>query len=173
MIFESLNNLPRYILCDDKFWLWLYLEKFYLITKNMMTIKGVSTIKDHWMNGQGVRRGNFFGVLSRCYYRVLLSVDDKSEDKYHLTRWVIENPERIRNFTWRTFSSQTHLLRGCLKGQMKAVCELQQENNAVYPEIAKYVSVLGSVKLLDVILEEFIEEKVYLKTKELLTLLLE
>ncbi len=167
-IYKSLNILPRYILCDNKFWLWLYLEKFYSITKNMMKIKSVSTIQDHWMDIQGVRRGNFFGVLSRCYFRVMLSVDESKTDKYELTRWIIENPERIRNFTWRSFSSQQHLLRGCLRGQMKAVKELNKESNSIYPEIAKYVSIIGSVKLLDAISEDYIEEKVYRKAKELL-----
>lgn len=168
IIFENLKTLPRYILCDDKFWLWLYLEKFYSITKNMMRINGVSTVKDHWMNSQGVRRGNFFGVLSRCYYRVLLSIDEKSDDKYCLTKWVIENPERLRNLTWRTFSSQVHLVRGCLKGQKKAVDELGYEVNSIYPEVAKYVSILGSVHLLDVLSEEYIQDKVYNKVVELL-----
>lgn len=167
-IYENLNGLPRYILCDNKFWLWLYLEKFYSITKNMMTIKGVPTIRDHWMDIQGVRRGNFFGVLSRCYFRVMLSIDESKVNKYELTRWIIENPERIRNFTWRSFSSQQHLLRGCLRGQMRAVNELNKEINSIYPEIAKYVSIIGSVKLLDAISENYIEEKVYCKTKELL-----
>lgn len=63
-LFESLNALPRYILCDERFWLWLELGKFYYVTKRMMKINSVSTIKDHWMFGQGVRRGLFFGVLS-------------------------------------------------------------------------------------------------------------
>lgn len=168
VIYESLKSLPRYVLCDDKFWLWLYLEKFYSIVKNMMKINGVSTVKDHWMNTQGVRRGNFFGVLSRCYYRVLLSVDEKNDNKYELSKWVIENPERLRNLTWRTFSSQTHLVRGCLKGQKRAVDELGYEVNSVYPEVAKFISILGSVHLLDVLTEDYIEEKVYLKTLELL-----
>lgn len=79
-----------------------------------MSIRGVSTIKDHWMFGQGVRRGLMFGVLSRCFYRVALTVDNSRQDKYGLTRWVIEQPERFRNLTWRSFSSEAHLVRGII-----------------------------------------------------------
>ena len=166
LLYERLKDLPRYILTNEKFWLWMYFDKFYSKVRTMMTIKGVSTIKDHWTFSQGVRRGLMFGVLSRCFFRVQLTCDD-TEDKYELTRWILENPERFRNLTWRTFSSEVHLTRGCIKGEKRAVEELG-ENNSVYPEIAKYISEIGGVKLLDVISEQDIEQTVYEKMCELL-----
>ena len=42
------------------------------------------------------------------------------------------------------------------------------EKNDIYPKIGKYVSVIGSVRLLDVITEEDISDMIYEKTKELL-----
>lgn len=62
-IYENLKNLPRYILCDQRFWLWLHLDKFYEIVRNMMKISGISTFKDYWLHTQGTRRGLMFGVL--------------------------------------------------------------------------------------------------------------
>lgn len=50
IIYEKLNKLPRYIICDERFWLWLYFDKFYLVVKNLMKIRGDSTIRDHWMH---------------------------------------------------------------------------------------------------------------------------
>lgn len=168
-IYENLKNLPRYILTDERFWLWLHFEKFYKEVKAMMPINGKSTVTDHWMHKQGVRRGLMFGVLSRCFYRVSLSIDEESLDKYHLTKWVIENPERFRNLTWRAFSSEEHLVRGILKGEKMAVEEKpENEKNDIYPEIAKYVSIIGSVRLLDAISENDIANMIYEKTKELL-----
>ena len=113
-IYESLKSLPRYVLTDERFWLWLHLEKFYKEVKSMMTVNGKSTILDHWMHKQGTRRGLMFGVLSRCYFRVALTVDESLPNKYELTNWVIENPERFRNLTWRSFSSEEHLVRGII-----------------------------------------------------------
>ena len=55
-IYNTLKSLPRYLLCDERFWLWLHFEKFYKEVKMMMKVKGVSTIKDHRMHGQGKRR---------------------------------------------------------------------------------------------------------------------
>lgn len=166
-IYESLNTLPRYILCDERFWLWLHLDKFYKTVRTMMKIRGKSTFTDHWLQSGGTRRGLMFGVLSRCYFRVALTVDENSKDKYELTKWVIDNPERFRNLTWRSFSSEEHLVRGVLKGEKKAIDENpKKEANNLYPEIAKYVSIIGSVRLLDCISEEDIEKMIYDKMIE-------
>ncbi|WP_373437867.1 DUF6339 family protein, partial [Metamycoplasma equirhinis] len=97
-------------MCDQRFWLWLHMDKFYKIVRNMMKIRGKSTFTDHWLQSGGTRRGLMFGVLSRCYFRVALTVDECKDDKYELTKWVIENPERYRNLTWRSFSSEEHLV---------------------------------------------------------------
>lgn len=166
-IYENLSKLPRYILTDQCFWLWLHFEKFYSIVKNMMRINNKSTIHDHWMHGQGVRRGLMFGVLSRCYFRVALSIDTSNQDPYYLTKWVIENPLRFRELTWRTYSSEEHIVRGILKGEKKAVEELKKEEN-VYADLAKSISLIGSVRLLDSISEEDIEQMAYEKMLNLL-----
>ena len=168
-IYEHLKSLPRYILSDERFWLWLHFDKFYEVVRTMMKINGKSTIENMWMHTQGTRRGLMFGVLSRCFFRVALSIDVTKEDKYELTKWVIDNPLRFREFSWRSFSSEEHLVRGALKGEKRAVDENPTlEKNDIYPKIGKYVSVIGSVRLLDVITEEDISDMIYEKTKELL-----
>lgn len=168
-LYEHLKSLPRYILSDERFWLWLHFDKFYEVVRTMMKVNGKSTIENMWMHTQGTRRGLMFGVLSRCFFRVALSIDETKENKYELTRWVIDNPERFRNLTWRSFSSEEHLVRGALKGEKRAVDENPQlERNDIYPQIGKFVSVIGSVRLLDVISEEDISNMIYDKTKELL-----
>lgn len=169
-IYEALNNLPRYILCDERFWLWLELDKFYPIVKRMMKIGNVSTIKDHWIFGAGgKRRGIFFGILSRCYFRVDLTVDDTLEDKYELTRWVVNSPERFRNLTWRSFSNEKHLVLGIIKGEKRAVEYCGKEDTGVYTELTKYISAeIGSANILDAISEKDIEEITFNKMVELL-----
>ena len=169
-IYESLKSVPNFILCDDRFWLWLHLDKFYTIVRKMMKINGVSTIRDHWLHTGSTRSGLFFGVLSRCYFRVALTVDNSLQDKYELTKWIIDNPLRFREFTWRNFSSEKHLIRGCIKGEKKAIEEVKgaKESGDLFAKIAKHVSNIGSVRLLDAISEQDIEQMIYNKTKELL-----
>lgn len=167
-LYEHLNQLPRHILTDVRFWLWLHLDKFYLVTKNLMKINSSTTIKNMWLHTTGVRRGLMFGVLSRCYFRIALTVDESKPDKYELSKWVVENPLRFRNLTWRSFSSEEHLVRGALRGEKRFYDENpNDENNDLYVEIAKYISYLGSVRLLDAISEEDLAEMVYNQLKKL------
>ena len=41
-------------------------------------IKSSSTFGDHYLFKKGKRRGNFFGVMSRSFFRVYLTVDESS-----------------------------------------------------------------------------------------------
>ncbi|WP_406617291.1 DUF6339 family protein [Mycoplasmopsis adleri] len=168
-LYEHLNKLPKYILSDIRFWLWLTLDKFYSVAKEMIPINDETTILNMWMGERGKRRGLMFNVLARCYYRVALSVNNSSSNPYELSKWVIENPLRYRNLTWRSFSSNEHLVRGILKGEKRAVeANNNIENNDIYPEIAKYVSKIGSVRLLDAFSEEDISNMVYDEALKLL-----
>lgn len=173
-LYEHLKHLPKYVLTNERFWLWLYLDKFYVLTLKMMPIKSDSTIKDHWLFTQGNRRGVFFGVLSRSFYRVYLSVNDDYEDKYELTKFVIDNPERFRNLSWRSFSSQKRIVQGILKAEKRIEDEYNGKvSNNIYPEIAKYVGRYGSVRLLDSVSESDLENVIYQKIKEKIGVLVE
>ena len=159
-LYEHLKDVPRFILSSENFWLWLYLDKFYNIVRGFMPITSESTFALHYLFSEGSRRGIFFGILSRMFYRVALTVDETKEDKYELTRWVIDNPERFRNLSWRSYSSESHLVRGAVRGEKRFVDEYGEDTN-LYKEVAKQISLFGSVKLLDSISEEDIENMVY------------
>lgn len=157
-LYENLRHLPLYILTDVRFWLWLHLDKFYKVTLQAIPIKGQSTLDNHWLFKQGRRRGVFFGTLSRSFFRVYLSVDESLEDKYELTKYVIENPSRFRNMSWRSYSSQKHIVLGALKAQKDFEEKYDRVlSSKVFEEIAMYIGRLGSVKLLDA----FTEEEIY------------
>jgi len=161
-LYETLHNLPRYILSDEGFWAWMNFYKCYSAAVQAMPPNKESVIRDHYLFTQGNRRGMFFGVLSRCYFRVELTVDNDLEDPYEITKFVIENPERFRNLTWRTFSSEKHIVLGALKAEKQYIDEhgdtLTVEN---YSNIAKAISRLGSVALLDAFSEEDVQNAIY------------
>lgn len=156
-LFEHLKHLPRYVLTDERFWAWLNFEKFYSVALQAMPMnpKKVSSLKDHYIFSNGDRRSLFFGVLSRCYFRVERTIDERLDDHYNLTRFVIENPERFRNLSWRALSNQKHLVLGVLKAEKKIHDELDGNiKNSLYPKLAKNISKLGSVRLIDSIDED-------------------
>ena len=168
-IYEALKDLPRYILTDERFWAWFNFTIGYKAALQAMPIKSDSTFGDHWLFNQGKRRGIFFNVMARCFFRVELSVDERLEDKYELTKFVIENPIRFRELTWRANSSEKHIVLGALKAE-KAICEKYQDQvkSSIYKEIAKHISLYGSVRLIDVVPEEEIYNTVYSKMEEII-----
>ena len=168
LLYERLHHLPLYVLTDERFWCWVNFEIGYKAALKYMPVKkGSSVFKDHWLLTQGKRRGLFFGVLSRCYFRVALSVDESLSDPYELTKFVIDNPLRFRELTWRSFSSEKKIVLGTLKAEKRVLTEYPQleENANHFAEIAKMLSKLGSVMLLDCMSEKDIEEYVYKKFK--------
>ena len=71
ILYENLNKLPKHVLGDERFWLWVILKKGYTAAVQAMPMtSGKNVIKDHWLFGQGKRRGLMFGAISRAYYRV-------------------------------------------------------------------------------------------------------
>lgn len=162
ILYNSLKDLPLYILTDERFWAWINLKKGYRAAIQAMPVKSDSTFADHWLFSQGNRRGLFFGVLSRCFFRVYLTVNDTLDDKFELTKFIIENPERFRNLTWRSSSSQKHIVQGIIRAEKDIVDKYGDlVKNSLYSEIAKYISLYCSVRLVDVITEQDIYEIVY------------
>ena len=171
LLYERLHHLPLYVLTDERFWCWMNFEMGYEVALKYMPVKKNSSVfKDHWLLTQGKRRGLFFGVLSRCYFRVALSVDNTLDDPYELTKFVIENPLRFRELTWRSFSSEKMIVLESLKAEKRIQAEYPhvEENTKHFAEIAKHISKLGSVMLLDCMTEKDIEEYVYKKYKEMM-----
>lgn len=162
ILYESLNKLPRYVLTDERFWAWLNFDIGYKYALQAMPITSKSTVGDHYLFGPGNRRGIFFGVLSRLYFRVDLTIDENLEDKYELTKFIFENPERFRNLTWRSNSSEKHIVRGIVRAE-KDICEKYGNlvKNSIYFDVAKYVSLYCSVRLVDAISEKDIHDVVY------------
>jgi hypothetical protein len=172
-IYEALRKLPRYVLTNEKFWIWFNFEVGYRVALRMMPItldaigqkgkRGSSVFKDHWLFTEGTRRGIFFGVLSRCFFRVDLSYDETAEDPYHLTKFVLQNPLRLRSITWRSFSNDPTIARSILKAEQRIATKYPgyRENEQDFAKLTKEISMLGSVKLVDCMDEAAVEEYVY------------
>lgn len=163
-LYEHLCCLPKHVLGDERFWMWLILEKCYAATIQAMPMEsGKKIIADHWLFGQGRRRGLMFGALSRAYYRVQLTKDDTLEDAYELTKFATQNYMRYREFTWRGYSNNKTIVTGAQKGEKKAIAKYGDTIETIkdyYPSIAKHISQLGSVMLLDFMREDYILDSV-------------
>ena len=185
ILYESLKKLPRYVLTNERFWAWLNFDIGYKYALQAMPVKSKSTVGNMYLFNQGQRRGIFFGVLSRLYFWVDLTVDEtNTEDKYHLTKFAMSNISRIRNITWRSNSSEKHIVRGMLKALKDVYDEYNNDetkkekfrkaevgknkNNGnktenLYTELTRKLSLYCSVRIIDAMTEE----DIYLVSKEL------
>lgn len=156
-LYEALKDLPMYIVTDERFWLWVNFELAFSAAKQVMEVKN-SVFKNHWLFTSGKRRGLFFGILSRDFFTVMLTVDKNRKDKYELTRFALEDTERVRNLFWRTFSSIDGLVKEVVSAEHEFVKTNGPIPNDVYPKLAKDISKIGSVKLLDSVNLDFINK---------------
>lgn len=163
-LFEHLNILPNYILAEPRFWLWIMFEKGYECALGSMEKIDATSFKHQWLFSDGMRRGLFFGVLSRLYYRVELTYEPEIEDHYYLTRYVMENPIRFREISWRTISNYKFVVKAMLKAEIRVNNELKfEEKGNFYSQLAKEICKLGSIKLIDAMSEKDLEDYIYEK----------
>ena len=144
LLYEKLKHLPRYILSNKYFWLWFMFKRCYSVALVMMEKKEVSSFNNQWLLGE-----------------------DHNIDRYYLTKFTFESPSRFRELTWRTFSSEKHIVMGFMRAVYDTV-KSGKERSSCYDDLAKDVSRLGSVKILDVMTEDDIYHYVFDKYQEYL-----
>lgn len=155
-LYLALKDLPRYVVCDERFWLWANLTWGYRYAAKEIVPMKPSTFLNHWTFSQGKRRGLFFGVLSRLFLYVDLTW--KSGDpveSQEVTKFALENFTRIRELTWRTNSNNRNLVRGVLLGEMDFIRERAgRERTTLYSDLAKRLSQILAVRFSDSMSEE-------------------
>ena len=151
ILYEILNKLPKYILCNIRFWAWITFEKAYKQAIIAIPLKSSAIVKNWWLPGNS-RRDLMLGVISRGYFKVEVSIDDNSKDKYELTRYIMTNSEVYRNLVFRNIGMIKNVCLGILQAE-KDVEENYNYNITVdrAREIMKDASRIGSVMLTDIL----------------------
>jgi hypothetical protein len=151
-LYEHLHNLPRYILCNQRFWAWIEFEKAYKQSIHSIELKSDNIVKEWWLGG-GARRALMLGVISRGYFMTEISIDEANNDPYEATRYINECPhgaELYRSIVYRNI--------GMLKNVSIAFIETVRDASIKYGElitkvelrnIMKDASKIGSVMLID------------------------
>lgn len=154
ILFEKLNKLPRYVLCNNRFWAWVTFEKAYKQAINTIQLKGPQIIKNWWLAGNS-RRDLMLGIISRAYFRTEISVDNSKKDKYELTKYLLTNTEVYRNLVFRNIG----MLKNVDLAFIEAIRDVGTKNNITLNvdqvrEAMKETSKIGSVMLIDVMTKD-------------------
>ncbi len=63
-LYEHIKDLPRYILVDNRFWLWLEFDKFYRVALQAMPLTTDTRLEYSWLFKEG-KRGIWRNALAR------------------------------------------------------------------------------------------------------------
>ena len=173
ILYEALHNVvPKAVLADERLWCGLIFTKGYQYAQMDMSLDEKNAIIDHWfMNAKyNVRRSLFFHILARLYFWCEYTLDEEREDPYELLRFGFlgDTLSIIRVAFWRSYSANKDIPIGLLDGEKRLYDETNVKLSGDEIEhTIKFVSRLGSVRLLDSFTKEEISEKVYRELKRI------
>ena len=169
ILFETLRKLPRYVLCNNRFWAWITFEKAYKQAINSTKLTGPQIIKNWWVPGNS-RRDLMLGVISRSYFRTEVSYDESKDDHYELTKYLLTNSESYRNIVYRNIGMLKNVTLGFLQAQ-KDISE-KYNISLTKPQVRqnmKDASRIGSVMLIDIMTKDEIYDILYKKLEEIIS----
>ena len=163
ILYEHLKHLPRYILCNPRFWAWITFEKAYKAAQKSGDLSGPSIISSIWLL-TNTRRSLMLGAVSRYFFMVQMSVDETKKDPYELTKYLVLNMETYRSFCYRNMGMLKNVTLAVIRAQ-KDICQKYNITltNKQSAAMIKETSKIGSVMLIDVMTQEEIYKSIYPK----------
>lgn len=163
ILYEKLNKLPKYILCNNRFWAWINMEKAYRQAQIATKQFNSQILKNLWFMGNS-RRDIMLGVMSRYFNMINVSIDETLENKYELSKYLLTMAETYRGFCYRNLGMIKNVTLGILQAEKDYVditgVQILKKPSA---QIVKYASRVGSVMLLDVLSKEEMRAAIYPK----------
>ena len=161
LLYEHLKDLPRYILCSERFWAWITFSKSYKQAISASKLKA-SYIKSWWLGGNS-RRALMLGIISRYYFMTEISLDESNkESPFHLTHALVTGSfpmETYRALVFRNIGMIKNVDLAYLETVINIRDKYGKENvskETMY-DIAKSASKIGSVMLID----DMCKEEIY------------
>lgn len=162
ILYEHLSSLPRYILCDKRFWAWIAFEKAYKVALQSVKLEKKETFKRYWLFNNS-RQWLMLGAISRFFFKVDVSVLEDASDKYEYTRFIYDSDYDIyRSIIDRNICMIRNVAHAFLKVTKRISEELNiRLNKNQIRIIAKEMSQLGSVVLIDMYEEDEVFNLLY------------
>lgn len=165
ILYEHLKNLPRYILCDCRFWAWITFEKAYKQALHTIKMKNASALKNILL-GTNARRSLMLSAISQFYFRIECSVDEARDNKYELSKYLFDYYELYRCIVDRNMG----MLKSVNLALIRAIIDTNEKfqfkfDIATIRLIGKDMLRIGSVMLIDHMSQDEIYSILYNKIK--------
>jgi len=145
ILYNHLKELPRYILCNTRFWAWIIFDKAYKQAQKANDF--TETMVKNWWIPNTNRRNLMLGIVSRYYFMAELTQDGKGNE---LTQYLLDNVYLYRNLVYRNIS----MIKDVSLAIIQAVKDADDSGKIkVYADfvqaVLKWASRLSSVRLID------------------------
>lgn len=170
-IYESLKHIPVHLAANDRFWSYLNLFKYwdYMNIRwedsNIKSQQHITTLAPKYLTTM-YKGGPGTNGLARLWWFAHLTYDEKRDNPYELTEFLLSKQDYTYIFLNRTFSRNKKILHPVLS-ELKS--HNPNMNGDEMREFAKYISLRGSVAILDVLDEPDIQQMVreYFETRSM------
>jgi hypothetical protein len=148
-IYEAYENLTPLQASDERLWTYLsHVDLFGYLQERWANEKTSNYVLDHWFIKSTSQNNLLADNLSGMWWAVYLSIDNKRDDIYELTKELLVNR---RDFAFRTLG--TYKL-GRYKEAVKGILEFIQENEKLFStkfeaksrEVTKFLNIYGGTK---------------------------
>jgi len=166
ILYEHLKDLPKYIICNTRFWAWINFEKAYKQALSSSEISE-SFLKHSWLPNTN-RRNLMLGVISRYYFMADYSVRSCNQEyDYSLTEYAIHNMEIYRLISYANFCMVKNVSIGLLRALNDYSSKNGQLTRSQTRDVFKLTTRLSSVQLVDIMTEDEIYNYCYEKIKKI------
>lgn len=166
ILYEHMQKLPKYILCNTRFWAWINFEKAYKQALSSSEITE-SFIKSSWLPNTN-RRNLMLGVISRYYFMADYSVVYKNNElDYSLTKYALNNLDIYRLISYANFCMVKNVSIGLLHAMSDYSDNHGQLTRLQTRNVFKSTTRLSSIQLVDVMTEKEIYDYCYEKIEKI------
>ncbi|HEF5063566.1 TPA: hypothetical protein SAQ65_002556 [Bacillus cereus] len=161
-IYESLKHIPVNLAENDRFWSYLNLCEYwdYMNVRwedsNIKSQQHIATLAPKYLITM-YKGGPGTNGLARLWWFAHLTHDEKRDNPYELTEYLLSKQDYTYIFLNRTFSRNKKILHTVLS---ELISHSPNMSGDEMREFAKYISLRGSVAVLDVLGEEDIKQMV-------------
>ena len=161
ILHDALKDVPAYILGDMHFWAWVTFTVGYKYAQYRSDIKA-EYLKNNWVTrGDNARRSVMLQTIGMNYFVADLANSGDEEHRRKLTEYLFNNQELYRNLVYRNISD----ISAVSEAVIEAFYDYEAKTKTSIPRetiraMFKFISNLGSVRLIDSMSADDIYERV-------------
>ncbi len=155
--------------CDERLWMGLTFDKFYdyMLYRYQPTS---NSLRNKWLFQDTATKAQIFrqGLSMLWWYAYITYDKSNQENPFELTEFAFQHKDFLISIYSRNFCGSRHVTLGLIR----ALRDFERDGGtiktkAIYNGIVKYVSFLGGAYIIDVMTEQEIYDKCYVKLIDL------